>query len=184
MAFFKTKEEKKRLEFLKKKISVGERLTYKEKCDWKNLTNESFENFEKRVTGKKSLIIKHPNTYSDNSFEEQDINALINQLEKEETEKTEKKNKDIVSIPKKNEESHVSKDKKAGVFHTGVHCPYCKSLNVQFMQNNRKGFSVGKAAAGAALTGGVGTLAGFAGKKGKKNQWRCNNCGHTFTSKK
>ncbi|BDQ51677.1 hypothetical protein [Enterococcus faecalis] len=56
-------------------------------------------------------------------------------------------------------------------------------MNVEFMQNNRKSFSVGKAAGGAILTGGVGTLAGFAGKKGK-NQWHCKNCGNTFTSKK
>ncbi|HAP4624063.1 TPA: hypothetical protein IUW47_000365 [Enterococcus faecalis] len=75
-------------------------------------------------------------------------------------------------------------DKKAGLFHLGVYCPYCKNLNVQYMHNNRKGFSVGKAAGGALLTGGIGTLAGFAGKKGKKNTWRCNNCGCTFKSAK
>jgi len=46
-------------------------------------------------------------------------------------------------------------------------CPYCHSKNIQFMNQDRKGFSVGKAAAGAILTGGIGTLAGFAGKKGK-----------------
>lgn len=74
-------------------------------------------------------------------------------------------------------------DKKAPMFHNGVHCPKCRSMNVEFMQNNHKSFSVGKAAGGAILTGGVGTLAGFAGKKGK-NQWHCKNCGNTFTSKK
>lgn len=78
----------------------------------------------------------------------------------------------------------AEKRKKAGLLHGGVHCPYCRSLDVQFMQNNRKAFSVGKAAAGTALTGGIGSLAGFAGKKGKKNQWRCNDCGRTFNSKK
>lgn len=77
-----------------------------------------------------------------------------------------------------------TQDRKVGLFHTGVHCPKCRSLNVQFMQNNRKGFSVGKAAGGAILTGGIGALVGFTGKKGKKNQWYCNNCGRTFTSKK
>ena len=50
------------------------------------------------------------------------------------------------------------------------------------MNQDRKGFSVGKAAAGAILTGGIGTLAGFAGKKGKNN-WHCNNCGRTFKKK-
>lgn len=84
---------------------------------------------------------------------------------------------------KKLAENEKRKDK-ASFFHIGVHCPYCRSLDVQFMQNNRKGFSVSKAVTGTALTGGVGSLAGFMGKKGKKNQWRCNNCGKTFTSKK
>lgn len=73
---------------------------------------------------------------------------------------------------------------KAGLFYQGVYCPKCRSTDVQFMQNNRKGFSVGKAVGGGLLTGGVGTLAGFAGKKGKNNQWRCNDCGRTFKSKK
>lgn len=62
-------------------------------------------------------------------------------------------------------------------------CPSCKSLDIQFMQNNKKAFSVGKAAGGAILTGGVGVLAGFAGKKGD-DQWRCNNCGEMFATKK
>ena len=43
-------------------------------------------------------------------------------------------------------------------------CSKCKSTNIQVMGNNRKGFSVGKALGGALLTGGIGTLAGFAGK--------------------
>lgn len=61
-----------------------------------------------------------------------------------------------------------------------IKCPRCKSLDVQFLDNDRKNFSVGKAVGGTALFGGVGGLAGFAGKKGKKNHWRCNECGNTF----
>lgn len=65
-----------------------------------------------------------------------------------------------------------------------VKCPHCKSTDVEFMVQQRKGFSVGKAAAGTILTGGgVGALAGFAGKKGKK-EWHCKNCGAVFTTKK
>lgn len=60
-----------------------------------------------------------------------------------------------------------------------IKCKYCRSTNVAFMQNNRKGFSIGKAVGGAILTGGIGTLAGFAGKKGK-NEWHCNDCGRIF----
>ena len=69
----------------------------------------------------------------------------------------------------KEKTTNKEQDKKAPMFHNGVHCPKCRSMNVEFMQNNRKSFSVGKAAGGAILTGGVGTLAGFAGKKGKIN---------------
>lgn len=47
------------------------------------------------------------------------------------------------------------------------------------MQNNRKSFSVGKAVGGAALTGGIGTLAGFAGKKGKDQRF-CQDCNTVF----
>ena len=61
-------------------------------------------------------------------------------------------------------------------------CPKCKSTEVTFMQNNRKGFSIGKAVAGGVLTGGFGAIAGFAGKKGK-NQWHCKNCGNVFQTK-
>ena len=61
-------------------------------------------------------------------------------------------------------------------------CHHCGSKDIQFMQNNRKNFSVGKAAAGAALTGGVGTLAGFAGKKGD-NEFFCKSCNRTFKHK-
>lgn len=50
------------------------------------------------------------------------------------------------------------------------------------MQQDKKAFSMGKAAAGAVLTGGVGLLAGFAGKKGKNN-WFCTECGRTFKKK-
>lgn len=64
--------------------------------------------------------------------------------------------------------------------HKTVKCPHCKSTNISFMDNNRKSFSVGKAVAGSALIGSTGVLAGFAGKKGKKNTWHCQECGKTF----
>lgn len=64
-----------------------------------------------------------------------------------------------------------------------VKCPHCKSTDVEFMVQQRKGFSIGKAAAGTIMTGGVGALAGFAGKKGKK-EWHCKNCGAVFATKK
>ena len=63
-----------------------------------------------------------------------------------------------------------------------VKCPKCKSVNIQVMGEKRKGFSVGKALGGALLTGGVGALAGFAGKKGKYDVF-CADCGHRFQVK-
>lgn len=65
----------------------------------------------------------------------------------------------------------------------GMSCPSCNSSNVSFMQNKKKSFSVGKAIGGAVLTGGIGAVAGFAGKKGK-NEWHCQNCGKIFETKK
>lgn len=62
----------------------------------------------------------------------------------------------------------------------GLHCPYCGSENVQPLGADRKAFSVGKAAAGAVLTGGIGVLAGFAGKKSGKTDFVCMNCGKQF----
>lgn len=64
-----------------------------------------------------------------------------------------------------------------------VKCPHCKSTDVEFMVQQRKSFSIGKAAAGTIMTGGIGALAGFAGKKGKK-EWHCKNCGAVFATKK
>lgn len=63
-----------------------------------------------------------------------------------------------------------------------ITCLNCHSTNLQFMQQDKEAFSIGKAAAGTVLTGGVGALAGFAGKKGNK-QWFCQNCNTTFETK-
>ena len=61
-------------------------------------------------------------------------------------------------------------------------CPKCKSINIEVLGNQRKGFSVGKAIGGAFLTGGIGTLAGFAGGKGKYEMF-CKNCGYRWKTK-
>lgn len=62
-------------------------------------------------------------------------------------------------------------------------CPRCGSRNIQLAGKHRKGFSVGKAVGGAAITGGIGALAGFAGKQTKKSDWVCLDCGRSFTIK-
>lgn len=79
-----------------------------------------------------------------------------------------------------NDLAKIQKQKK--IDKNAIKCPHCNSKNVQFMQQNKKGFSVGKAVGGAVLTGGIGTLAGFAGKKGEK-QWHCQECGNIFETK-
>lgn len=60
-------------------------------------------------------------------------------------------------------------------------CPRCGSKNIQLAGKHRKGFSVGKAVGGTILTGGVGSLAGFAGKQTGKSDWVCLDCGRSFT---
>ncbi|WP_270367696.1 hypothetical protein [Limosilactobacillus fermentum] len=62
-------------------------------------------------------------------------------------------------------------------------CPRCGSKNIQLAGKHRKGFSVGKAVGGAALTGGIGALVGFAGKQTQKSDWVCLDCGRSFTIK-
>ncbi len=64
----------------------------------------------------------------------------------------------------------------------GMVCPKCGSVHVELVGNHRKGFSFGKAAGGAFLAGGVGLLAGFAGKK-DGTQFFCNTCHKTFKIK-
>nr|WP_236674695.1 hypothetical protein [Enterococcus sp. BWR-S5] len=90
---------------------------------------------------------------------------------------------DIEVIERENSLSQDFKSSSNCNDHQSIICPNCNSKDVEFMQNNKKSFSVGKAATGAALIGGVGTLAGFAGKKGN-NQWHCKQCGNVFETKR
>lgn len=59
-------------------------------------------------------------------------------------------------------------------------CPYCGSTSIQPLGQHKKGFSVGKAVGGVVLTGGVGALAGFAGKKTGQTDFVCMSCGKQF----
>lgn len=63
-----------------------------------------------------------------------------------------------------------------------ISCPKCKKTNIQVMGEKRKAFSLGKAVGGAVLTGGIGLLAGFIGKKGKYDVF-CGDCGHRWQVK-
>lgn len=65
---------------------------------------------------------------------------------------------------------------------TSIKCPKCGSHNIEVMGNDRKDFSIGKAVGGAFLAGGIGSLAGFAGKKGKYDVF-CKECGTRWQTK-
>ena len=63
-----------------------------------------------------------------------------------------------------------------------VKCPKCRSTNIRVMVKDRKGFSFGKAIGGGLLTGEIGLLAGFVGKKAKYDVF-CEDYGHIFRVK-
>lgn len=56
-----------------------------------------------------------------------------------------------------------------------AYCPKCLSTS---LSSNKKGFGIGKAVVGAALTGGIGLMAGNIGAK--KVRITCLKCGHQF----
>lgn len=62
-------------------------------------------------------------------------------------------------------------------------CPKCHSQNIVPMGHKRKNISVGKAAGGAMLFGGIGLAAGFIGKTDKKVEFYCQDCGNIFKRK-
>lgn len=91
---------------------------------------------------------------------------------------------------KKEEKARIKAEKKAQaqaviqqLQKAKMKCPRCGSTNIQLSGKHRDGFSVGKAVGGAVLTGGIGALAGFAGKQTKKSDWVCLDCGKAFTIK-
>lgn len=77
-------------------------------------------------------------------------------------------------------ENQAMKDFKIQAQKNKFKCPNCGSKNIQALGIHKKGFSTGKAVGGAILTGGVGALAGFAGKKTNKTDFVCNECGRRF----
>ena len=94
---------------------------------------------------------------------------------------------------KKEEKARIKAEKKAHaqaviqqLQKEKMKCPRCGSKNIQLAGKHRKGFSVVKAVGGTVLTspiGGIGALAGFAGKQTKKSDWVCLDCGKSFTIK-
>lgn len=62
---------------------------------------------------------------------------------------------------------------------TPIRCPNCKSTQ---LSTNKRGFSLGKAAAGGIITGGIGLLGGFIGSG--KVKITCLKCGKSWTAGK
>ena len=60
-----------------------------------------------------------------------------------------------------------------------IRCPRCKSTQ---LSANKRGFSLGKAAAGGIITGGIGLLGGFIGSG--KVKITCLKCGNSWTTGK
>ncbi|WP_367365894.1 hypothetical protein [Pediococcus parvulus] len=105
---------------------------------------------------------------NNNDSQEPQFKNSANDILKEFREKQQQKRQQEVDLAKSARKNQVP------------HCPRCKSKNIQAVGNHRKGFSVGKAVLGGVLVGGVGTLAGFVGKKGKKIDMICMDCGKKF----
>ncbi len=78
-------------------------------------------------------------------------------------------------IQKNELKEHIAKMDREGI----VYCPKCYSTS---LSANKKGFGVGKAVVGAALTGGIGLIAGNIGAK--KVRVTCLKCGHQFMAGK
>lgn len=78
------------------------------------------------------------------------------------------------------EKKALKKERKSQKLNNKFKCPKCGSQNIQPLGVHKKGFSVGKAVVGGALTNGFGAIAGFAGKRTKKTDFVCMNCGKQF----
>lgn len=109
------------------------------------------------------------------------ICATIDYIKLPKTEKEKLKAENQAEKEKLKAEKQAMQDLKVYAQKNKFKCPNCGSKNIQALGIHKKGFSVGKAVGGAVLTGGVGALAGFAGKKTKKTDFVCNECGRRFT---
>ena len=84
--------------------------------------------------------------------------------------------KAIENEKQKQAEKNAEKERITQMDKDGVpYCPKCKSAS---LSANKKGFGVGKAVAGAMLTGGLGLMAGNI--NAKKVRLTCMKCGHQF----
>lgn len=155
-------------------IIIRVNMSPEEKQRQQALTKEKMANI-KREHEKKMASIK-----SQQQEEKQRQQALVEEKKREKArlkaERKAKRKETLAQIQADVERQAKEKEQ----IKNSLICPKCHSDNIQVLGAQRKGFSVGKAVGGAILTGGIGALAGFAGKKGKKTEFVCMNCGNRF----
>lgn len=135
----------------------------------------------------KFAIKKHDERFPA-SLTPQEREAMKKEKEEKDRIKAEKKGNSLLN--KMVENQKLAQNRKESIkrtkLKTKMKCPRCGSKNIQPAGVHKGGFSVGKAVGGTVLTspiGGVGALAGFAGKQTKKSNWVCLDCGKSFTIK-
>lgn len=99
-----------------------------------------------------------------------DFVALINEHEAKKRQQIAKQKQNL-EVQRQNDRTKVQQYKQDGI-------PYCPKCHSTSLTANKKGFGVGKAAAGAVIAGPYGLLAGGLGSR--KVTITCLNCGHQF----
>lgn len=112
--------------------------------------------------------------------QQNEINELLSNFDLEKVKTSENAMSRYKREQQETKSTQASIAQQSKINQSKVTCPNCRSVNIENLGNNKKSFSVGKAIGGGLLTGGIGTLAGFAGKKGKTDKWHCKECGNVF----
>lgn len=99
-----------------------------------------------------------------------DFLASVNETEAKHKQWREEQRREL-AIQSENERLRLQQFKREGI-------PYCPKCHSTSLTANKKGFGVGKAAAGAIIAGPYGLLAGGIGSR--KVTITCLNCGHKF----
>lgn len=111
---------------------------------------------------------------SESEDEHEILVRLISEYKNDEFIKTQKINEDVENAYRKVDElkpNHINNVRAEHI----IKCPRCNSTNIHV---DKKGFSVGKAALGAVVFGGIGVLAGGIGSNDIK--CTCLSCGNQF----
>ncbi|WP_434105852.1 hypothetical protein [Limosilactobacillus fermentum] len=129
----------------------------------------------------KFAIKKHDERFPA-SLTPQEREAMKKEKEEKARIKAEKKGNSLLN--KMVENQKLAQNRKESIKRTKLKakmkCPRCGSKNIQPAGKHTEKFSGGKAAVGAAITGGVGLAAGLLGKNTKQADFVCMDCGKQF----